>query len=101
MEKQTAIADTYKLMVYIPMEMAETLKRIAFERSIGQKGMLSLAATVRELLGERLDQLPTGDGTRKAKAKKRENHACVSDVAREISSGSPSSPSARRYRHAA
>lgn len=90
------VADGYKLMVYIPTDMLETLKRIAFERSVGQKGRLSLAATVRELLNERIVQLEP-DG-KKHKGKRRENQGCLSEVARQVSRPSPSSsPSALRH----
>lgn len=94
-DKRTLVADGYKLVVHMPIEMAEALKRLAFERSVGQKGMLSLAATVRVLLQEKIDE--EGGGNRKNRGKPRQNQGCLSDVARQVSRPSPSSsPSALR-----
>lgn len=54
-KRDRLVAEGHRMIVYIPVELRERLKRVAFERSAGMKGYMSLGAVVRELLAEAVD----------------------------------------------
>lgn len=76
------MAEGHRLVVYVPMELRDQLRRLALQRSEGQKGYMSIGAVVRDLLEEHLGDGTNGSGN---KAMRRAKHAWNSELAPQVS----------------